>query len=93
VVVQQAGEIKIIGGRLVSIKESETLVRNYFKDFNSIKGDSTKFIDTISKKYFAADLIAHYSSGDLNVEQYSKYGMSLVTAFPDLQQNIEDIFA
>jgi steroid delta-isomerase-like uncharacterized protein len=77
----------------MSVKENETLVRNYFKDFNSLKGDSTKFIDTISKKYFAVDIIAHYSSGDLNLEQYSKYGMSLVIAFPDLQQNVEDILA
>jgi steroid delta-isomerase-like uncharacterized protein len=77
----------------MTVKENETLVRHYFRDFNLLKGDSSKFNDTISKKYFAADITAHYSSGDLTLEQYTKYGMSLVIAFPDLQQNIEDILA
>jgi steroid delta-isomerase-like uncharacterized protein len=73
--------------------EKETLVRNYFKDFNSLRGNSNKFIDVISKPYFTAEFIAHYSTGDMNIDQYSKYGMSIVSAFPDLKQDIEDIFA
>ncbi len=72
---------------------NETLVRSYFRDFNALEGDASRFSDAISKRYFAPEFIAHYSSGDMNVEQYSRYGMAIATAFPDLQQSIEDIFA
>jgi predicted ester cyclase len=76
----------------MSIKENEALVRNYFNDTNKYNGDIEK-LRGIWDSYFAPGFVAHYSTGDMDREQYFKYGAGTSSAFPDLIQTVEDIIS
>ncbi len=73
-------------------RQNAELVRHYFDDSNTVKGDIARFRD-IWKVYFAPVFVAHYSTGDMDYDQYLKYGSSLHAAFQDLKQTVEDIVA
>lgn len=76
----------------MSIKENETLVRNFFEGTNKICGDIEK-LSTIGDNYVAPGFVAHYSTGDMNRDQYFKYSAGTCSAIPDLLQTVEDIIA
>ncbi len=77
----------------MSIKENKELVRQAFKEWNSVNGNVDK-MRSLYDKYYAPGFIYHdVSGGDMNREQTIQDTAKYLSAFPDLYYSIDDILA
>jgi predicted ester cyclase len=70
----------------MSAKENKEAGRRMIDILNSAGGDLTKFAAIF--EYYSPDFIFHSKQGDMNLEQYKKYTISNVSAFPDFNWKI-----
>jgi len=77
----------------MSTKGNKDLVRQFYKARNEAAGDTSK-VRSVAEKYDAPGFIGHsLSRGDMNLEQTIQYLVMAVSAFPDLNVDIDDILA
>ena len=77
----------------MSIKENKELVRQAFKEWNSVNGNVDK-MRSLYEKYYAPSFIYHdVSGGDMNREQTIQESVKYLSAFPDVNYYIDDIIA
>jgi len=76
----------------MSIEENKELIRQYYKDWNEVRGDVNKFVVN-GQKYIAPNYVYHSVNGDMSREQAEKQGSSFITALPDMNLSIDDTVA
>ncbi len=69
--------------------ENKAISRRFFELFS--QGD----LETIGRELLSPELVAHFPGmpGPLNLEDYRQVGLTFRTAFPDLQDTVEDQLA
>ncbi len=71
---------------------NKALVRRYFEMANNVKGDTSK-LQAIVRELIGPEYVVHTPSGDWTLEQTLQMWNMVFTAFPDMNEKIEDIFA
>jgi steroid delta-isomerase-like uncharacterized protein len=69
--------------------ENKAIARRFFELFS--QGD----MDTIGRELLSPDIMAHFPGmpGPLNLESYKQVGLMFRSAFPDIQDTVEDQIA
>jgi len=71
-------------------EENKDLARRYFSaDASQVMHDAESGKD----EFHSADLMAHFTTGEMNYDAYMGMMKTIVSAFPDLQYHPEDIIA
>jgi len=76
----------------MSVEENKELIREYLRDGNSIKGDSSRF-NAFFSKYYSPSIVAHQTTGEIDSTKYQQYLQGMFTAFPDTEFTMDDIIA
>ena len=77
----------------MSTQENKELMRQIFEEWNVIKGDATKTL-SLYDKYYSPHFIYHDVSGeDMNLKKAIQDSASSISAFPDVNYNIDDLLA
>jgi steroid delta-isomerase-like uncharacterized protein len=72
----------------MSISENKELIRQYYKIDGRTEAGLKKYMDFHDPEY-----VAHSVMGDITLTQAKQTNMVMLTAFPDLKFDIEDILA
>ena len=76
----------------MSTEENKELVREFIKEINVGKGESTK-MRALFDKFYSRDFVAHSTTGDMNMGQYEQYIQGMVSAFPDYEFTLAELIA
>jgi predicted ester cyclase len=68
--------------------ENKDFIRNYFEIDGRTEAGIKQYLDAHDPEY-----ITHSVMGDMNLAQAKQTNLVMLTAFPDLKFNINDIFA
>jgi len=71
---------------------NKALVRRFFEMANHVKGDVSR-LQALVKELIAPEYVVHTPSGDWTLEQTLQMWNMVFTAFPDMNEKIEDILA
>jgi steroid delta-isomerase-like uncharacterized protein len=77
----------------MSTKENEALIRRFFEIFNSVQGDMVKLKTAAWNSIFSSDYVIHFTTRDMNLEQFIQYNAAIFTALPDTYFTIDDMIA
>ena len=77
----------------MSTKENEALIRRFFEIFSNVQGDMVKLKTADWGSIFSSDFVIHFTTRDMNLEQFIQYNATIFTAFPDMRFTVDDIFA
>jgi|MudIll2142460700_1097286.scaffolds.fasta_scaffold499090_2 hypothetical protein len=76
----------------MSVEENKALVKRFFEAANNVRGDISR-LQSLVKELIAPEYVVHSPSGDWTLEQTLQMWNMVFTAFPDMNEKIEDIFA
>jgi steroid delta-isomerase-like uncharacterized protein len=76
---------------IMSTKENEALIRQFFEIFNSVQGDMVKLKTAAWDSIFSSDYVIHFTTRDMNLEQFIQYNAVIFTAFPDTYFTIDEM--
>jgi predicted ester cyclase len=77
----------------MSTKENEAKIRRFFEIFSNVQGDMTKLKTAELGSIFAPNCVIHFTTRDMNFEQFIEYNAAIFTTSPDARFTVDDIFA
>ena len=76
----------------MGIEENKELVREYVREINAAKGESTK-MQALTDKYFSPSFVMYSTMGNMSIGQYQEYINGMIAAFPDYEFTLADTIA